>query len=201
MVAVVKLIPRQHSAGKKWSSDVFFHRFFNHAAESEAHSRGAAWEEDPHPLQRLRGGGRCAGLWQEGRQTLDATHGCRQSKWSDLGRAMTWTARACHGQQHPSGPTATREETSELSSQFTRFVGLSYTPLARRLLCVWKRSSVTSFKKSKTLGREALMVALCYLFIDLGFAAQFCQLRMRTSISPQDRPYRAAPARTEQAWL
>lgn len=107
---------------KFWCLFSFPHHFFYHAAESEAHSRGAAWEEDPHPLQWLRGSGRRAGLWQEGRQTLDATHSCWQSKWSDLGRAMTWTARACHGQQHPSGPKATKGKPSELSSQFTRFV-------------------------------------------------------------------------------
>lgn len=98
-----KLVPKQQSARKKWSPDVFFYSFLKPAAESKAHSRRATWEENPHPLQWLRGSGRRAGLRQEGRQTLDTTHSRWQSKWSNFRRAMIWIARAGHGKQHPSG--------------------------------------------------------------------------------------------------
>lgn len=53
------------------------------SAESEAHGGGVTASQDPHPLQRLRGGGGRSGLRPTHGQTLDATHRGRQGEfWS-----------------------------------------------------------------------------------------------------------------------
>lgn len=63
-------------------------------AQPEAHGGGAAGSQDPHPLQRLRGGGRGSGLRQESRQAVDAAHGCGQ------GQSRRWPTR-----ENPTGLT------------------------------------------------------------------------------------------------
>lgn len=63
--------------------------------ESKANRWGTEGGENPHPLQRLRGGGRSSGLRQTGGQTLDAPYWRRQGEAYHTNKIIHFSRTGC----------------------------------------------------------------------------------------------------------